>query len=149
MPLVSKSPPPLSPLPLMTQGPCTQHVLTVNTPRLSLSQDWREGTGKVGVLTQKPIATPQHRKGVLPLPPASQASQARTVRAQRPKSAGDSGCLREFLEKRAAISELILEVGPEAKSRGWKELPESASPSLSQLWGDFCALILGAGRGKK
>ena len=82
------------------------------------------------MLAQQPRATPQHRQGALTLLPASQASRARAVRrepgghrlqvAQVPK---------EFGEKKA---ELTLEVGPEAKNRGWKDHPESPSPRLCQ-----------------
>lgn len=89
------------------------------------------------MLAQQPMATPQHRQGALTLPPAIQASQARTVRARRPKATGNSKCLLEFWKKGAATVELILEVGPEAKNRGWKKLPKSPIPNLSQLW-DFC-----------
>lgn len=85
------------------------------------------------MLAQQPRATPQHKQGALTLLPASQASRARAVRrepggqrlqvAQVPK---------EFGEKKAAIPELTLEVGPEAKNRGWKDHPESPSPTLCQ-----------------
>lgn len=78
--------------------------------------------------------------------PAGQAGHEKTARAWRPKAACDSACLREFREKSAAIVEPILEVGPQSKSRRWKELPKSPAPSLSQSW-DFVPAILGAGTG--
>lgn len=80
------------------------------------------------------MATPQQRQGALNLPPASQASQTRAVRrelgGQRLQVTQVS---EEFREKRAAIPEVILEVGPEAKSGEWKDHPESPGPSRSQL----------------
>ena len=102
-----------------------------DTPRLSQSQ---EG-GRSACLATQGNSTTQARG---PYSPTCQLGQP-GCKSGRPKAAGDSGCPREFRERRAAIPELILEVGPEAKCRGWKELPESSASSLSQLWGEICA----------